>query len=104
MKCKKHWEVVDMGIIYKIENKITHNIYIGQTVQTLAQRWGGHVHAALTEGNWGNYYTLNDIQEKDKKKNEYCLSHNILLKRIPYTDQYNFTYNDILSDKYNVKI
>lgn len=64
----------------------------------------GRNHFGIPEGNWGNYYTLNDIQEKDKKKNEYCLSHNILLKRIPYTDQYNFTYNDILSDKYNVKI
>lgn len=64
----------------------------------------GRNHFNIPEGKWGSYYTLKDIQEKDKKKNEYCLSHNILLKRIPYTDQYNFTYNDILSDKYDVKI
>ena len=63
----------------------------------------GRNHFDMPEGNWGSYYTLQDIQEKDKKKNEYCSSHNILLKRIPYTDQYNFTYEDIISDKYNVQ-
>lgn len=63
----------------------------------------GRNHFAIPEGKWGNYYTLQDIQEKDRKKNDYCLSHNILLKRIPYTEGYNFTYEDIISDKYNIK-
>ena len=63
----------------------------------------GRNHFDIPEGNWGNYYTLEDIKAKDKKKNEYCLFHNIILKRIPYTDQYNFTYEDIISDKYNIK-
>lgn len=30
-------------IIYKITNRITHKIYIGQTVQTLNARWRDHV-------------------------------------------------------------
>lgn len=32
-----------MGIIYKIENIITHQIYIGQTSFTLEKRWHQHI-------------------------------------------------------------
>lgn len=32
-----------MGIIYKITNKTTNKIYIGQTTRTLAERWREHV-------------------------------------------------------------
>ena len=32
-----------MGIIYKIENTITHQIYIGQTSFTLEKRWHQHI-------------------------------------------------------------
>lgn len=63
----------------------------------------GRNHFDIPEGKWGDRYTLQDIQEKDKKKNEYCFSHNILLKRIPYTEGYNFTYEDIISNKYNIQ-
>lgn len=61
----------------------------------------GRNHFNTPEGKWDNY-TLEDIREKDQKKNTYCFSHNILLKRIPYTEGYNFTYEDIISNKYNV--
>lgn len=65
--------------------------------------YDGSIHYKESTGNWTNY-TLEEIKERDEIKNKYCLTHNILLKRIPYTDLYNFTYEDILSDKYNVKI
>ena len=32
-----------MGIIYKIENVITHKVYIGQTKYTLDKRWKQHI-------------------------------------------------------------
>lgn len=32
-----------MGIIYKIENLITHKVYIGQTKYTLDKRWKQHI-------------------------------------------------------------
>ena len=35
-----------MGIIYKIENRITHEIYIGQTVYKLQKRWLQHIREA----------------------------------------------------------
>ena len=31
-----------MGIIYKITNKVTNQVYIGQTSKTLSQRWEQH--------------------------------------------------------------
>ena len=63
--------------------------------------YDGQGHYKEPTGNWGNY-TLEEIQERDKIKNEYCYAHNILLKRIPYTEKTNFTYEDIISDKYNI--
>lgn len=61
----------------------------------------GKGHYTEPTGNWTNY-SLEEIQARDQQKNEYCLLHNILLKRIPYTEGYNFTYTDIISNKYNV--
>ncbi len=46
--------------------------------------------------------TLEEIQERDIIKNNYCKNHNILLKRIPYTEKTNFTIDDIFSNKYNI--
>ena len=31
-----------MGYIYKIVNKVTNKIYIGQTIQDLDERWKQH--------------------------------------------------------------
>lgn len=53
---------------------------------------------------WGNTTdTLEQIQEKDKIKNDYCLKHNYPLVRIPYWKRDNMTYNDLFGDKYLVK-
>lgn len=61
----------------------------------------GKYHYQTAAKHWQNYYSLEDIQYKDKMKNEYCKCHNILLKRIPYTEQYNISYEDIISNKFN---
>ena len=42
-------------------------------------------------------------KERDKLKNEYALSHNIDLVRIPYWQQNNITLELLLGDKYLVK-
>ena len=34
------------GIIYKITNIINHKVYIGQTVNTLKNRWNKHCHSS----------------------------------------------------------
>ena len=46
--------------------------------------------------------TLQTIQERDKIKNNFCLSHQLKLIRIPYWHK-NITYEDIFSDKYLIK-
>lgn len=37
------------GYIYKITNDINNKVYIGQTITTIADRWHGHMSAALNE-------------------------------------------------------
>lgn len=43
-------------------------------------------------------------QERDRRKNSYCLSHNIPLYRIPYFEVENIKqFKDIIQDKFLVK-
>ena len=43
-------------------------------------------------------------QERDRRKNSYCLVHNILLYRIPYFEIENIKqFKDIIQDKFLVK-
>ena len=44
--------------------------------------------------------TLEIIQRRDKEKNEYALSHNIPLVRIPYWERDNITLEMIMGDKF----
>ena len=46
---------------------------------------------------------LEDIQKRDKEKNEYALSHNIPLVRIPYWERDNITLDMLLGDQYLIK-
>lgn len=47
--------------------------------------------------------TIEIQQKRDKEKNEYALSHNIPLIRIPYWERNNISLELIMSDKYLVK-
>lgn len=46
---------------------------------------------------------LKTIQEKDIIKNNYCFTHNISLKRIPYWELETLSFNDLMSDKFLVR-
>lgn len=50
-----------------------------------------------------NWEPLEDIQKRDKIKNEYALSHNIPLIRIPYWERDNITLEMLLGEQYLVK-
>ena len=53
---------------------------------------------------WGHSTdSLETIQEKDRIKNNFCLSHNYPLVRIPYTKLESITIEDLLGEKYLVK-
>lgn len=46
---------------------------------------------------------MEEIQKRDKIKNDYCKKNKIPLKRIPYFKLKDLTIEDILSDKFLVK-
>ena len=50
-----------------------------------------------------NSDTLEEIQEKDRIKNEYCLNHGYPLVRIPYWKRDSMTMDDLFGDKYLVR-
>lgn len=53
--------------------------------------------------NTKNSYSFEEIQAHDKEKNQYALSHNIPLVRIPYWERDNITLEMLFSDEYLVK-
>lgn len=58
------------------------------------------------EGQIGGYYTEEAVQalmKRDKEKNQYCLSHNIPLYRIPYSYRDTITYENLTNQKFRVK-
>lgn len=53
--------------------------------------------------NTKNSYSFEEIQNHDKEKNDYALSYNIPLVRIPYWERDNITLEMIMGDQYLVK-
>lgn len=49
------------------------------------------------------YESLEIIQERDKLKNNWCIKNNYILIRIPYTKVNNITFEDLFSNKFQVK-
>ena len=47
--------------------------------------------------------TLEEIQRRDQIKNNWCLEHNYILIRIPYTKVDNMNINDLFSEKYRIR-
>ena len=52
---------------------------------------------------WNTEENFKKVQELDKYKNNWCKENGIPLKRIPYFDLKNLTFEDIMSDKYLLK-
>ena len=65
----------------------------------------GEQHFGERSGLWGdlNNDPYEERQQRDKEKNEYALSNNIPLVRIPYWERDNITLEMIMGDKYLVK-
>lgn len=63
----------------------------------------GQQHYSIRTGIWGeSEESLIERQHRDKEKNEYALSHNIPLVRIPYWERDNITLEMLMGDKYLV--
>jgi len=63
----------------------------------------GRQHFDDISGIWNSPESLEDIQERDKIKNQWALKHNIPLIRIPYWERDNITLDMIMGDQYLVK-
>lgn len=61
----------------------------------------GRQHYDGPEATWTKGHSLEEILKYDHKKNEYCLEHNIILKRIPYF-LLGIVDDNILTDKFNI--
>lgn len=62
----------------------------------------GRQHYTGPEATWTQSRTLEEIQQIDQIKNNYCKEHNIILKRIPYFQISEINIENILSDKFNL--
>lgn len=63
----------------------------------------GIQHYEYTNHGWNTEQKFKETQKSDKVKNEYALSHNIDLIRIPYWERNNITLELFLGDKYLIK-
>ena len=62
----------------------------------------GRQHFTGPEATWTYSQSLEDIQYRDNLKNQYCKVNGIILKRIPYTSLSHLSYEEIISDIYNI--
>ena len=69
------------GLIYKITNQYNGYVYIGQTVQTLEQRWKQHIKYAFSSGKSSNMVIARAI----RKYGADAFSVEVIAKNIPET-------------------
>ena len=60
----------------------------------------GQQHYFSTNNWWNTQEHLQKVKFYDTYKNQWCKNNNIKIKRIPYWELNNFTFEDIMSDKY----
>lgn len=77
-------------VIYDLDNKIQRFV-----------EYDGEQHFKST-GGWNTFEQVKQTQKRDQEKNEYALSHNIPLVRIPYWERDNITLDMIMGDQYLV--
>lgn len=63
----------------------------------------GRQHFTGPEAQWSHSDSLATIQERDKIKNNFCLTHGYPLVRIPYTRLNKITLEDLLGDQYLIE-
>ena len=64
----------------------------------------GEQHYNDLKGLWNSSESLEEIQQRDKEKNQWAKENNIPLVRIPYWERDNITLEMILGDRYLVNI
>ena len=77
--------------VFSFDNKLDYLI-----------EFDGRQHYTGPDATWKRSCSLEEIKKRDNEKNNYCIKNNIILKRIPYTDIQNITYDKIISNEYNI--
>ena len=87
---------------YRIQNLKRFDFAILDEKENIVRliEFDGEQHFSTRKGLWNSTETLEDIQQRDKEKNQWARSHNIPLVRIPYTERDNITLDIIVGDKY----
>lgn len=87
---------------YRIQNLKRFDFAILDEKENIVRliEFDGEQHFSTGKGLWNSIETLEDIQQRDKEKNQWARSHNIPLVRIPYTERDNITLDIIMGDKY----
>lgn len=87
----------------KVVNKLRFDFAIfSNNLLCFLIEFDGRQHFDGPEAMWRNTHSLEEIQRYDKLKNDYCKKHQYTLKRIPYTDINNISYEKIISEYYNI--
>lgn len=79
-------------------NKYRYDFYLPEYNRLV--EFDGEQHYIYLDAGWSTKEYLEKTQENDKTKNEYALSNNIYLVRIPYTERDNITLELLLGDQY----
>lgn len=90
----------DDAIYTDTKSQMRYDFYLPEINRLIEFDGEQHFNA---NGGWNNQKNLLLVQKRDKVKNEYALSHNIPLVRIPYWERDNITLEMILGDQYLVK-
>lgn len=93
IKYKKEYVIHDL-LGHRFDFAIINNDDLVRLIE-----FDGEQHYKST-GGWNSPEALKIRQKQDKIKNEYAISHNIPLVRIPYWERDNITLDLLLGDKY----
>lgn len=83
--------------LYRFDFAIFKNNQLAYLIE-----FDGRQHFSGPEASWKNTRSLEEIQQADKEKDEYCKKNNIILKRIPYFQISKITFENIESDIFNI--
>ena len=95
----KEYTFDDLQVINKL--RFDFAIFRNNQLQFLIE-FDGRQHFDGPEATWTKGHSLEKIQEYDAIKNNYCKHNNYILKRIPYTEMKNISYENIMGNTYNI--
>lgn len=98
----KEFSFSDLVGVHGKKLRFDFAIFENENIKYLIE-FDGRQHYTGPEASWHNGQSLEEIQEHDKRKNEYCLSHNFILKRVPFFNIKQVSYDSLFnSTQYDV--